>query len=377
MHDQLSQPERNMVLNQQPGTARFVLLAAILVLATGNIQAQPAPRADHHMHIQSATVTDFLKEMQKATPEIFEGISGDIFKVRTGEDAVRELDRAGVQQGVLLSAGYMFGYSGMTVDAESMAKHMRAENRYNVDQALASNGRLVAMVGINPFLGNALAELEYWSGQPGASGVKLHLGNSGFDPANPEQAKALAEFFAAANQARMPLVVHLRGEAPFTRENIGIFINSVLTQAGDLPVQIAHGGSFGGIDAATLDALQLYGEAIANKAPGTANLVLDISAVAQLDLSTLPGVPAEDLGSRSADEWREAYVAQMREVGLERFVFASDWPAITAPAEYFAAERKMLPVTDAEWAILCGNVAPYLSADWIARRQAASGTAGQ
>jgi predicted TIM-barrel fold metal-dependent hydrolase len=67
----------------------------------------------------------------------------------------------------------------------------------------------------------------------------------------------------------------------------------------------------------------------------------------------------------------------MREVGLERFVFASDWPAITAPAEYFAAERKMLPVTDAEWATLCDNVAPYLSAEWMARRQAASGTAGQ
>jgi predicted TIM-barrel fold metal-dependent hydrolase len=361
-----------MTLKQQPCRIGGVLLAAVFSLATGDLQAQPAPRADHHMHIQSATVTDFLKEMQKATPEVFEGISGDIFMVRTGADAVRELDRAGIQQGVLLSAGYMFGYPAMTLEAEAMAERMRAENQYNVDQALASNGRLVAMVGINPFLSNAISELEYWGTQPGASGVKLHLGNSAFDAGNPDQVKSLAAFFAAASKARMPLVVHLRGAAPFTKENVSIFINSVLVQAGDLPVQIAHGGSFGGIDAATLDALQLYGEAIANKAPGTASLVLDISAVAQLDLSTLPGVPSEGLATRSADEWREAYVAQMRLIGLDRFVFASDWPALTPPAEYFAAERKALPVTDNEWATLCDNVAPYLRSDWIAQRQAAT-----
>jgi predicted TIM-barrel fold metal-dependent hydrolase len=345
-----------------------ILLATALSLGTGNAFAEPAPRADHHIHIQSAAVTDFLGEMQKAMPDMFEGISGDIFQLRNGEDALRELDRAGIQTGVLLSAGYMFGFSEASLAPEEIARLMRAENQFNVDQALASNGRLVAMVGINPFLDNAMVELDYWSQQPGAAGVKLHLGNSGLDLGNPGQVETLAAFFTAASKARMPLVVHLRGGAPFTATNITTFIDTVLSQAGDLPVQIAHGGSFGGIDAATLEALKLYGDAIAAKAPGTANLVLDLSAVAQLDLSSLAGVPKEGLEAHTADEWRIAYVNEMRKVGLDRFVLASDWPALTPPTEYFIAERNALPVTDAEWAELCGNVAPYLRAEWMASK---------
>ncbi len=345
-------------------TGSYLLLAAILLSGQGNAFAEAAPRADHHMHIQSAVVTDFLGEMQKAMPAVFEGISSDIFQVRTGEDALRELDRAGIRQGVLLSAGYMFGFSAMSLEPQEVARLMRAENQFNVDQALASNGRLVAMVGINPFLDNALDELEYWSSQPGASGVKLHLGNSGLDLGNPDQVEGLAAFFTAANKARMPLVVHLRGAAPFTTSNITTFIDTVLSQAGDLPVQIAHGASFGGIDAATLETLKLYGDAIARNAPGTANLVLDLSAVAQLDLSSLENVPKEGIEAHTADEWRTLYVSEMRKVGLNRFVLASDWPALTPPAEYFTAERKVLPVTDAEWTELCGNLAPYLRAEW-------------
>ena len=360
-----------MIWSKWARAVRFSALAGAVLFSGGGAYAEPAPRADHHMHIQSALVTDWLQEIQKAMPAAFEGLSGDILKVRAGSDAVHELDRTGIQRGVLLSAGYMFGFSAIPLAPEEIARRMRAENRFNVDQALASNGRLVAFVGINPFLDNALGELEYWSRQPGASGVKLHLGNSGLDLGNPDQVKMLAAFFGAARKARMPLVVHLRGAAPFTNANLTTFIDTVLSKAGDLPVQDAHGGSFGGIDTATLEALRLYGDAMERKAPGTANLVLDISAVAQLDLSKLPGVPKEGLETRTPDEWRAAYVAQMRKIGMDRFVLASDWPALAPPAEYFAAERKALPVTDEEWAALCENVAPYLRTTWAAQREAA------
>ena len=193
-------------------TGACILLAATLSLATGNALAEPTPLADHHIHIQSEVVTNLLGELKKSMPGAFEGLSDDIFQVRTGEAALRELDRAGIRQGVLLSAGYMFGFSGMSLQPEEVARLMRAENQFNVDQALASNGRLVAMVGINPFLDNAMAELNYWSQQPGAAGVKLHLGNSGLDLDNPDQVETLAVFFRAASKVRMPLVVHLRGQ---------------------------------------------------------------------------------------------------------------------------------------------------------------------
>nr|WP_279588417.1 amidohydrolase family protein [Sphingopyxis panaciterrae] len=321
------------------------------------------------MHIQSKLITDQLRAMQAAEPDIFDGIAADLFAERTGADALRELDRAGIDKGVLLSTGYMFGFSAVPMEPAVRAERMRAENRFNVDAALASKGRLFAFVGINPFAPNALDELDYWSRQPGASGVKLHLGNSGFDTANAEQVEALGHFFAAANKARMPLVVHLRGAAPFYAAGVNIFIDRVVAQAGDLPIQIAHGGGYAGIDQPTLDALAVYGDAIARKAPGTARLVLDISAVMQFDPAKLPGA-GKSTETRTHDEMRAAYVAGMRKTGLDRFVLASDWPALASPAEYFAREQTVLPVTPAEWTQLCGNLAPYLRPEWIRTREA-------
>lgn len=347
---------------------RFGALAALALLACAPVQAKdkaatPAPLADHHMHIQSKLISDWLREMQKAMPTAFDGMSDDLFAERSGADAVHELDRAGIRQGVILSMGYMFGFPAIPLAPEDMARRMRAENRVNVDAALASNGRLVAFVGINPFQTNALDELDYWSRQPGASGVKLHLGNSGFDAGNAEQVTKLATFFAAANKARMPLVVHLRGAAPFNAANVETFVDRVVSQAGDLPVQIAHGGGYGGIDQPTLDALSVYGNAIARKAPGTANLVFDLSAVMLFDPADAPQ-PKDPADKRSLEEMRAAYVAAMRRIGLDHFVLASDWPAIHPPAEYFAAERLALPVTDSEWRQLCANLAPYLRPSW-------------
>lgn len=344
----------------------LALFAALLALAQEAGRAEPAPRADHHMHIDSKLITDHLRAMQAAYPDIFDGISSDLFLERSGEDAVRELDRAGIDKGVLLSTAYMFGFAGVPLEPAVMAERMRGENRFNVDAALASKGRLVAFVGINPFAPNALDELAYWAQQQGASGVKLHLGNSGFDTADAGQVEALGRFFAAANKAHMPLVVHLRGAAPFNAASVNIFIDKVLAQAGDLPVQIAHGGGYAGIDQPTLEALGAYGDAIARKAPGTANLVLDMSAVMTFDPAKLPGAK-ESTETRTPEEMRRLYAAGMRKVGLDRFVLASDWPALAPPAEYFARERAMLPVTPAEWKQLCENLAPYLRPGWTTK----------
>lgn len=359
-------------VTRPPSRAGFMATATLaLLLAAAPAHAQdakptePAPAVDHHIHIQSALISGFLRDMKAKAPETFDGISDDIFVDRSGADAIRQLDRAGIKQGVLLSAGYMFGFAQADIESEEMAQRMRAENRFNVDAALASQGRLVAFVGINPFVSNALDELHYWSNQRGASGVKLHLGNSGFDPGNGEQVAKLATFFAAASEARMPLVVHLRGAAPYTAANVRIFIDQVLSRAGDLPVQIAHGGGYGGIDQPTLDALAAYGEAIARKAAGTANLVFDISAVVQFDAAALPA--KDDGDKRTSAERAAAYVALMRQVGMPRFVLASDWPGLRPPAEYFVAEKAQLPVTEAEWAQLCENRAPYLRSEWTGK----------
>ncbi len=341
---------------------RRVLLATAMALAAPQaLAASPVPLADHHMHIRSSVVTEHLREMRKKSSALLGGVSDDILKPATGEDAISELDRAGIRQGLLLSTAYMFGFYKLAYSGEELVEKTRAENRFNVDAALASKGRLIAFIGVNPLAANALDELAYWTRQPGASGVKLHLGNSGFDATDPAQVEKLAAFVAAASKANMPLVIHTRGGAVFNRSTVETLIDEVISQAGDLPIQIAHGGGYAGIDGATLDSLSAYGDAIARKAPGTRNLLFDLAVVANFDSTQLPGNKDE---ARTPDELKLAYVAEMRRVGLDRFVLASDWPGTSAPAEYFAAEQKALPVTSIEWAQLCKNLAPWFRPGW-------------
>ena len=88
-----------------------------------------------------------------------------------------------------------------------------------------------------------------------------------------------------------------------------------------------------------------------------------VSAVMLFDPAHAPQ-PKDPADKRTLEEMRAAYVAAMRRIGLDRFVLASDWPAMNPPAEYFAAERLALPVTDSEWRQLCANLAPYLRPSW-------------
>ena len=80
--------------------------------------------------------------------------------------------------------------------------------------------------------------------------------------------------------------------------------------------------------------------------------MFDISGV------VLPEEVAKALGS--TDEQLKIFVGLMRKIGMDRFVIGSDWPAIGRIAPYFSLMREKLPVTDAEWAQLCNNLAPYL-----------------
>lgn len=336
----------------------LMFLAFAIGLTTVSAAAAPAgppriaPTVDHHVHLASPALEDYVEKLNKLDPTAFEHLSPDIFSRPTAATALHILDEAGVKRAVLLSSGYLFLTGGKLSDAATEARELHDENRFVVDTALGSHGRFLAFVAIDPFDASAGDELAYWKNKPGVTGIKLHLGAAGFHASSPEQVARLARFFAAARDANMPLVVHLRGGGPFPKSEVQTFIDRVLSQAGDLPVQIAHGGGYGGADPATIDSLTAFGEAIARKAPGTKNLVLDISGV------VMPDADAKALGS--SDAQLRIFVAEMRKIGLDRFVMGSDWPAIGRIGPYYDLMRRELPVTDAEWKRLCKNEAPYL-----------------
>lgn len=334
------------------GVALITLATPLCASAFEGAAAPAAPLVDHHIHLGSDELKQKMEEMLKADPTAFEHLSEDIFKKKTPADVIRNLDEAGVKRAVLLSTAYWFMLPGQAATPAEAARKMRAENRFNVEAALASHGRIIAFVSVNPFAPNAKEEIRYWKDKPGVSGLKLHLGAAGFSASSPEQVAQLAGIFSLARKANLPIVAHLRGGGSFTKADVNIFIDKVLSKAGNLPVQIAHGGGYAGADPATIVSLEAFGAAINRNAPGTRHLIFDISGV------VLPDETAAALGS--SDAQLAQFVADMRQIGLDRFVIGSDWPALGPIAPYFELMRRKLQLSDAEWKALCNNVAPYL-----------------
>jgi predicted TIM-barrel fold metal-dependent hydrolase len=327
----------------------ILMLAALAAgpgLADSNISELPPAAVDHHLHIQGPELTGLLRKLAARTPELFKGIDPALLNARSGDDALRVLDEAGIKQGVLLSVAYAFASPFAKQDVGDIAKLTRLENEYNVAQAASSKGRLKAFVGVNPLAEGALDELKYWAHRDGVTGVKVQLSNSGYDPSSDADIAALARFFEAAKRADLPIVIHAQSAKSHTPADVRRFIDEVLASAPNLPIQVAHASGGGGLDEAVLAGLACYAGAIARGAPGTEKLVFDLSVVV-VDEKTDP-----KLAARLAE--------LIRTIGLERFVMASDWPSVLPPLKYNALLESQLPLTTAEWKIILANRAPYL-----------------
>jgi predicted TIM-barrel fold metal-dependent hydrolase len=313
----------------------------------------PPAAVDHHLHIQGPEVSAELRRRAALAPADFAIYSPALFDTRSGADALAQLEQAGIGEGVLLSMGYTFASprATMRADAAEVARLTRAENHYNVTAAQSSGGRLYACIGVNPTDAAALDEVHYWAGQDGVTGVKLHLGNSQYQPDTPLHVERLGAVFGAAREHGLALVIHVRSGVQFPASETAQFIERVLPHAGRTPVQIAHAGGGGGIDDETLAALTLYAEAIERAAPGTEHLVIDLSVVLVRDITD---AASADLVKR--------LVGLVRRIGPQRFVMGSDWPTICTPREHNDMQAAQMTLSEAEWRVILANRAPYLPA---------------
>ena len=323
--------------------AGYGALGLTATAAAGADSPFASPRADHHLHIQGPQLSQALAQLKARDPAVVQGVDPAVLKPRTGAEALRLLDAAGIRKGVLLSEAYMFGSPLMAPDNPDVAALTRAENSYNVAEARASGGRLVAFVGVDPLAPSAPAEIDHWAGA--AAGVKLHLANSFFDFGDPAHMARLREVFAQARGRRMPIAVHLRNRVQWGAAQADAFIDQVLPAAKGLVVQVAHGAGWGALDQPTVAALEAFGAAIAAKKPGTSALAFDLALV------TAPWTKPDDPAR---------FVEAMRKAGIERFLFASDWPAKYTPAQEAAFLQATLPLGAAEWRTILGNEARYL-----------------
>jgi predicted TIM-barrel fold metal-dependent hydrolase len=254
------------------------------------------------------------------------------------------LDEAGIRRAAVLSVAYWFG-SPLGRPVEDEYAKVKTENDWTAAQVARFPDRLVAFCSVNPLKDYAIQELGRCARDLRAKGLKLHFGNSGVDVRNPEHVEKVRRVFAEANRLRVAIIAHLWTlDRAYGRQDAEIFLNQLLPAAPDVPVQIAHmaGGGPGWTD----PALAVYADAIAAGDPRTRNLYFDVATVAD--------------GQTGEDE--KLLASRIRQIGLRRILYGSDaaFGGRSTPRQEWGTFRGMVPLTDEEFRIIAGNVAPYM-----------------
>lgn len=292
-----------------------------------------APVVDHHQHFYSPETA----KLSKVEP-------------LEAADLIAYLDAAGIRRAVVLSTAYQFANPNRPPIEDEYAQ-VRAENDWTSRQVSRFPDRLRGFCGFNPLKDYAIAELERCAKDAYLrSGVKLHFGNSDVDLDNAEHVQRLRRVFRAANGHRMALVVHLRAsvtrQRPYGAKQARTFLEKVLPEAPDVPVQIAHlagGGTYD--DPATDEALSVFIEAITNHDARMSRVYFDIS-----------GIAGYGKWSDKADQ----ITTRIRQIGAQRILFGADGArgGGLSPQEAWK-DFLQLPLSDAEVRAIAANVAPY------------------
>lgn len=309
--------------------------------------------ADHHAHIFSPAVRQWLEKELKLPPLPSLGV----------EELVAVLQKDDVDKAGVFSNAYFFG-RGMGASKPDDPRAVMAENDRVADAVAKYPDRLFGFFSVNPLSEAALAEISRCAQQKKFVGLKLHLANSEIDLRNPAHVKRLAEVFELANSFHLVIAIHLRTQrVDYGREDAQIFVDQVLPKAPDIPVQIAHLAGWGGYDEATDGALSAFVDWLAEKKRRHNNLYFDVSAVIRQVRGASPPGASSDIKLVGQAWWPEKryqrLVERLRKLGLSRILFGTDWPEWT-PRSYAADIEKNLLLEKHELRALLTNRAPWL-----------------
>lgn len=258
-----------------------------------------------------------------------------------GDALVQLLDQADMDRAVVMSLAYFFERPGRP----QQPALLRAENDWTAAEIARNPRRLVGFCSVNPLTEQALAEIERCSTRLRLTGLKLHFGNSNVDLKTPAHLERVKQVFAAANQLRLPVAAHLwDGDNNYGRRDAELFLAEVLPQAPEIAVQIMH--MAGGGPGWTEEALEVFADAVEANDPRTKNLYFDVATVADFQTHAQLQLLAK----------------RIRQIGPSRILYGSDGAILggKTPDEEWGTFRGMVPLTDAEFATIRDNVAPYL-----------------
>ena len=311
-------------------------------------------RYDHHMHVVSPPMMKMLKE--KDLP------------ILLGEDHSAQvilswLDQAEFQKATILSAAYLWASPHISPPKENVEQLIREENHWTALQQALCPERLRGLMSFSPLdTEAALREMARCDEKEGLKGIKLHFDANGVDLMNPEHLRRVRPVFQEAARRQLPVLLHYGikddPEEPggISPEALDLFLEEIFFKAPGLKMQFAHG-----IGLFSRDTEASFRRLITRRREHREiayNVWIDISA-ALVDQATAEYY--EGLLSATPEEEFRRIAERLREFGMERVLFGSDFDASPTlnPRDYSRFVRENLPLSPEEMERLFTNPGPF------------------
>ena len=211
-------------------------------------------------------------------------------------------DSVGIQRAIVLSNAY---------SKMAYKDYARTQNHYLANEVKKNKEKLSGACAVNPLMDWAFAEMTKCRSE-GLEVLTIHPMSSGMDLRSAEDQKELKKILAHADKLNFTLLIH--GHLPRLGEAEDLL--KVLEGFPDLKIIIGH---------------SLGREFIHLKKFHHPDFLVEVSVA--------------PIWTKSAAE-KDSLVSVMRKVGVEKFIFGSDWPVIH-PAETVKALSE-LPLTPEE-----------------------------
>lgn len=336
------------------GKQQRLIGVAVCILAAAQANAQEAAPliTDHHLHVLSPRLIADWKAVGARFSRDDESYTNPVKFCETHK----------IAKGFLVSMAHLYTTEdfGATGDPKKEQQLVQAENDFVVLCVKTAPERFVGFFSVNPLRAWAFEEMERCRKQPGLRGLKLHLPACGVDLLNEQHRAALGKTFAWAVKNDVAVLIHISGfERPFGAEESRIFWQELVRAHPGLHVYLAHLGASGGYNDRSKALFEGYQKLVSTAPKFARNRVF-------FDLSgAILAEAVEGIEPTSPERCKEL-AEKILEIGVEHFVFASDYP-VFLPTDYMAALRERVPLPREQMDKLLKNQSPLFRKKSIAK----------
>ncbi len=299
----------------------------------GPVQETQPPIVDHHLHVLSPQLISDWKAAGARFSRDDESYS----------NPQKFCDANNITKGFLVSMAHLYtsGEFGTRPNSEDERKRVAKENDFVSDCVRTAPDRFVGFFSVNPLRDWAADEMVRCRRKTGLRGLKLHLPACGMHLGNKQHVAVLRKTFAWCAKNDVPVLAHISGfRRPFGAVEARIFWQELVRPNLKLHLYLAHIGASGGYNDRSEALFAAYQKLVSDSPDLRKTRVF-------FDLSGAILAEAVDGAEPTSKERCKQLAEQIRSIGIERFLFASDYP-VFSPTRYITALTERLPLTKEE-----------------------------